>query len=243
MISVVEPVAARVPQPHEQRHRPRVGRAERRRESLERADLVDRVDEIERAGADELARAVAEHRLRRRARVRQRPRRVDHRDEVGRDPDERGEQSVRVGRSRPVFAGRQRVRSTDELLRASRPAKSSSAAGRAGLQSQPWNESHPSWSRRASCADRSTPSATTRSLSEPARLMMARTMASLLSSSSRPLHERAVDLQHLDRERLEVRERRVAGAEVVDDEVHAEGRAARRRSAPRSARRPSTRSR
>ena len=36
------------------------------------------------------------------------------------------------------------------------------------------------------------------------------------------VHELAVDLEHLDRERLEVRERRVAGAEVVDDEVNAE---------------------
>ena len=34
--------------------------------------------------------------------------------------------------------------------------------------------------------------------------------------------ERAVDLQRVDREPLEVGERRVAGAEVVDDEVHAE---------------------
>ena len=35
-------------------------------------------------------------------------------------------------------------------------------------------------------------------------------------------HERAVDLQQVDRELLEVRERRVAGAEVVDGEPHAE---------------------
>ncbi len=35
-------------------------------------------------------------------------------------------------------------------------------------------------------------------------------------------HERAVDLERLDREALEVRERRVPGAEVVDREVHAE---------------------
>ena len=36
------------------------------------------------------------------------------------------------------------------------------------------------------------------------------------------VHERAVDLEHVDRELLEVRERRVAGAEVVDREPDAE---------------------
>ena len=36
------------------------------------------------------------------------------------------------------------------------------------------------------------------------------------------LDERAVDLQDLDRELLEVRERRVTGAEVVERETHAE---------------------
>ena len=36
------------------------------------------------------------------------------------------------------------------------------------------------------------------------------------------LHERAVDLEHLDGQALEVRERRVPGAEVVDREVQPE---------------------
>ena len=44
-----EPGAVGVPQPHEQRQRARVGRAQRRREAFERADLVDGVHEIERA--------------------------------------------------------------------------------------------------------------------------------------------------------------------------------------------------
>ena len=36
-----------------------------------------------------------------------------------------------------------------------------------------------------------------------------------------PGHERAVDLDRVERQVLEVRERRVAGAEVVEDEAHA----------------------
>ena len=49
------------------------------------------------------------------------------------------------------------------------------------------------------------------------------------------LHERAVDLEHLDREGLEVRQRRVTRAEVVDDEMRAE--AAQRREDARRGRR------
>ena len=51
----LEPGAVGVPQPHEQGGRAGVGRAQRRRESLERADLVDGVDEVERAGAEQRA--------------------------------------------------------------------------------------------------------------------------------------------------------------------------------------------
>ena len=57
------------------------------------------------------------------------------------------------------------------------------------------------------------------------------------------LDERAVDLQRVHRERTEIRERRLAGAEVVDADAHAElgrGGAARR---PRARGRPSASSR
>ena len=50
----------------------------------------------------------------------------------------------------------------------------------------------------------------------------------VLGLAPEPVDERPVDLQRLDREPLQVRHRRVAGAEVVDAEVHAERGATRR---------------
>ena len=66
----------------------------------------------------------------------------------------------------------------------------------------------------------------------PARRSRARSPASL-SSPGRPRDEAAVDLEAPDREALQVGEARVAGAEVVDRQLHAERRAARCRRAQR----------
>src|SRR6185369_5529268 len=45
--------------------------------------------------------------------------------------------------------------------------------------------------------------------------------AGVLRLAAEPADERAVDLQRLDREALEVRQRRVSGPEVVDAQTHA----------------------
>ena len=52
--------------------------------------------------------------------------------------------------------------------------------------------------------------------------MTADTIAASPGSDAEAAHERAVDLHRVDREPLQVAERRVAGAEVVDRELHAE---------------------
>ena len=55
-----------------------------------------------------------------------------------------------------------------------------------------------------------------------ATVTTARTMAVSSPSRGEPLHEGPVDLERVHREALEVAERRVAGAEVVDGEADAE---------------------
>ena len=54
--------------------------------------------------------------------------------------------------------------------------------------------------------------------------------------TAQPVDEGLVDLQHVDGEAAEVAERRVAGAEIVDDELDAE-RASSGRGSPRTSRR------
>ena len=61
--------------------------------------------------------------------------------------------------------------------------------------------------------------------------MVAATIASSAALAPEPLHEHAVDLELVEREPTEVRERRPAGAEVVDGEPHAEPSSARSASA------------
>ena len=68
----------------------------------------------------------------------------------------------------------------------------------------------------------STPSATTWSPSRRARSTSECTIAASRSSPSTPHDERAVDLERVDFELVEVPERRLAGAEVVERRPHAD---------------------
>ena len=68
----------------------------------------------------------------------------------------------------------------------------------------------------------STPSATTRRSSVRARLTIIDDDRLVLAVAAEAGDERAVDLEHLDREPAQVRQRRVPRAEVVDREVDAE---------------------
>src|SRR5260221_837841 len=104
-------------------------RAERRCESFEGSDLVDRMHEIERVDADELFRFVTEHRLGRGTHILQRARIVDYREEVGRCANECGGPGI----------GAQLSTSSSVTT-----AKSMSAAGRARLARDPLYASHPS---------------------------------------------------------------------------------------------------
>ena len=71
----------------------------------------------------------------------------------------------------------------------------------------------------------STPSATTRRPRLRARSIVERTITASFSSSAMPGHERAVDLDLVERQPLEVGERGVAGAEVVERQAARRARA------------------
>ena len=78
----------------------------------------------------------------------------------------------------------------------------------------------------ASWPSDSMPSAIATRPSACARLTMLAVIAASLGVVLDALHERAVDLDHVDREAAQLRERREAGAEVVDRDAHALRRAA-----------------
>ena len=76
----------------------------------------------------------------------------------------------------------------------------------------------PRYHKSASCSRVSIPSATTSMPSTRASSTMVRTICSAWSPSVMREHERAVDLQHVERECMQVVQRAVAGAEVVHEE-------------------------
>ena len=75
---------------------------------------------------------------------------------------------------------------------------------------------------RPCCRRFSTPSATTLRPSDRASAMMAVTTARLCGVHAEVAHEAAVDLDLGDRQRRQVGQRRIAGAEVVDRDLHAD---------------------
>ena len=105
---------------------------------------------------------------------------------------------------------------------ARRGSAPNASAGRAGPKRKPWPSSHPIARSCWSCSGVSMPSATVDSRRARARLDDRVDDRGAVLLLAHPRDERPVDLQRLDREPLEVRQRRVAGAEVVDREVEAE---------------------
>ena len=87
-----------------------------------------------------------------------------------------------------------------------------------------------------SCMSSSMPSAVTVRSSACPSPTMAATIARVVLARAEAGDQRAVDLQRVDRQHVQVRERRLAGAEVVDADAHAARRqlaAARRSRSPR----------
>ena len=107
---------------------------------------------------------------------------------------------------------------------AARPPRrrSTSSTLIAGREAVPLCERQPAARSRCAWSSVSTPSAIEERSSRRARSTTASTIASSNGSAPSPFDERAVDLDRLDRELLEVHERRVAGAEVVERQLHAE---------------------
>ncbi len=150
--------------------------------------------------------------------------------ESGRDEGARGEEAGEADRF-PSHRGLQRRLDLREVEEShgrgngdepspSRGRRRSRAGSSGGLKRYPWNAAQPRDSRKARWPSVSTPSATTSRPRLPARARIAWTIDTLSGSAGSPLHERAVDLHAVEAEAGEVAERRVAGAEVVEDETH-----------------------
>ena len=80
----------------------------------------------------------------------------------------------------------------------------------------------PSAASHAICSSVSVPSTTTVSPSERARLTIAGHHHADAAVVRNRLDERAVHLQRIDRKAVQIRQRRIAGAEVVERDAHAE---------------------
>ena len=87
---------------------------------------------------------------------------------------------------------------------------------------KPWPRSQPISRSTSSWSADSMPSATTSSPSVPRELDDHAHERALLAPARDAVDERLGDLQHVERERAQVAERRVAGPEVVEREAHAE---------------------
>ena len=105
-------------------------------------------------------------------------------------------------------------------------------AGKAGFIRNPCTASHCSARRNSSCAGVETPSATIPRLRSWPRAMIARTIAASSASPADVLDERAIDLQRVEREALEVVERAVACSEIVHGEREAEFLQRQQRASP-----------
>ena len=103
-----------------------------------------------------------------------------------------------------------------------RSRASNSSGGRGRANRKPWPQSQPSRRTASSCSAVSMPSAAVVRSSASAMATTAVAIAGSGSSPASTVDERAVDLHDVDREAVQVAERRVAGAEVVDGEAHAE---------------------
>ena len=123
---------------------------------------------------------------------------------------ERRRSPSRAPRPRPASTGARRAA----------PCRASRSSGLA--KKYPWPRSQCSSSSRSSWSARSMPSATGFRSRSCASLRIAAVSAGLAGVGVHDVHERLVDLQDVDRELLDVVQRRVAGAEVVDREQHAE---------------------
>ena len=99
---------------------------------------------------------------------------------------------------------------------------SSSSNGCGRPSRKPCSSSQPRSRSQCSCSSVSTPSATMRRSRWWPRPMIEAQIAASSASWPRSCDERAVDLQPVDRQALEVGEARIAGAEIVDRDAHAE---------------------
>ena len=101
-------------------------------------------------------------------------------------------------------------------------ARSISGAVCGGPISIPWTWSQPSSRRRTSWLTRSTPSAVTSEVQRVPEVGDGRDDGLVVAPLAKTPHEAAVDLDGFRREALQVVQRRVAGAEVVDGEADPE---------------------
>ena len=150
----------------------------------------------------------------------------------------RGDQWCSTGRGGlPVLPGpAARSRCGRAAARRSRPP-AGATGGSPGRTRSPCSRS---WSN---CDSVSMPSAITDLPSERAERDDGAHHLGLLRAAAHAAHERGVDLQAVDRQRGQVAQRRVAGAEVVDRQADAQVAQARQRVDARRRRGPSARSR
>ena len=100
----------------------------------------------------------------------------------------------------------------------------SHSSGGVGLPSKkPWTRSQPSVSSTANSSSVSTPSAVAVTFKPCAKPMIACTRDFVLAARSIALHEALVDLQIVDRQTVQVTQRRVARPKIVDGDTHSQG--------------------
>ena len=102
------------------------------------------------------------------------------------------------------------------------PASSRTRPAHRGAEEVALHHVAAAFAQSAKVASSSTPSATTLRPKRCARSMISEVMSAQAGSSSRPRDEGLVDLQFVGRDVLEVGQARIAGAEVVDRDLHAQ---------------------